>query len=97
MFVHGVTDNLRMDPVVLGGERAVSIAEVVTGVLEPYVGRVVADTCVRATALSVGKTADALCAEDLASIEANVRRLLMPIASSSTVDGLIATIEGQVS
>lgn len=70
-----------------------SIAEVVTEVLEPYVGRIVADTCVRATALSVGKTSDVLETSDLPSLETSVRKLLRPIAPGDTVDGLILQIE----
>ncbi len=68
------------------------IAEVTRGVLEPYVGHVVADTCVRATALSCGKTADTLDIADLEVLGNSVRRLLAPIAPSSTVDALIEKI-----
>jgi len=73
-----------------------SLGEVVRDVLEPYVGRVVADTCVRATALSLGKTSDSLGADDLPAVESNVRRLLSPIAPSSTVDALLGQIAGGV-
>lgn len=73
-----------------------SIAEVVTGVLEPYVGRVVADTCVRATALSGGKTSADFDRGDLPRIEESVKRLLGPIAPSSTIDALIEKIEREV-
>lgn len=72
------------------------IAGVVTEILEPYVGRVVADTCVRATALSMGKTADALETRDLPDLETNVRKLLLPIAPRDTVEGLIRQIERRV-
>ncbi len=69
-----------------------SVGEVVTGVLEPYVGRMVADTCVRATALSLGVPSDSLGAENLADVEQNVRRLLSPIAPGATVEALLERI-----
>lgn len=69
-----------------------SVSDVVKDVLEPYVGRTVADTCVRATALSLGKTSDALGPDDLAAVAASVRRLLSPIAPTATVDTLIGRI-----
>jgi hypothetical protein len=69
---------------------------VVVGVLEPYVGRTVADTCVRATALSIGRTSDSLGRDDLPAIESNVRRLLSPIAPTSTVDAIVSRISEEV-
>ena len=69
-----------------------NIIEVTVGVLEPFVGRTVADTCVRATALSCGKLTDELVAEDLPAVEASVRRLLGPIASSSAIDEIVQEI-----
>jgi len=74
-----------------------SIADVVMSILEPYVGRTVADTCVRATALSLGKTTDSLGRDDLPAVEDRVRRLLSPIAPTSTVDALVARISEGVS
>lgn len=71
-----------------------SVASHITETLEPYVGRTVADTCVRATALSIGKTADTLSADDLPKLEDNVRRLLMPIAPSATIDAVMQRIQG---
>lgn len=61
--------------------------------LEPYVGRTVADTCVRATALSIGKTSDDLGRDDLSAVESSVRRLLAPIAPQSVVDAVLSQIE----
>jgi hypothetical protein len=69
----------------------------VEGVLTPYVGSTVADTCVRATALSLGKTSDELGPEDLPALEENVRELLGPIAPAKKIDALIAEIRGGVS
>ena len=74
-----------------------NVTDVVGGVLTPYVGSTVADTCVRATALSLGKTSDALGPEDLPALEENVRKLLGPIAPAKKVDALIAEIRGGVS
>jgi len=65
----------------------------VRGALEPYVGAMVADTCVRATALSLGKMADELTAEDLPALESNIRRLLAPVAPTGVIDDVIATLQ----
>lgn len=73
-----------------------SFVESVVSVLEPYVGRMVADTCVRATALSIGKTSDALEAADFASLESNVRRLLGSVAPVATIDRILTEIERSV-
>lgn len=61
--------------------------------LEPYVGSVVADTCVRATAISLGKTTDSLDESDLPAIEASMRKLLAPIAPTATIDAMIAAFD----
>lgn len=71
-----------------------SVASHITETLEPYVGRMVADTCVRATALSMGKTADTLSEEDIPMLQENVRKLLRPIAPAATIDSVMATIRG---
>lgn len=65
----------------------------ITDVLTPYIGRAVADTCVRATALSIGKTSDELSKEDLPQLEENIRRTLAPVAPLATIEGIIAEIE----
>ncbi|HEY3317661.1 MAG TPA: hypothetical protein VGK50_04495 [Coriobacteriia bacterium] len=70
-----------------------SLASDATDILEPYIGRMVADTCVRATALSLGKSSDSLGPGDLPQLSANIRRLLSPIAPSATVEGIVAEIE----
>lgn len=71
-----------------------SLAESVVDILEPYVGRMVADTCVRATALSLGKSADELVTDDVSALETNVRRLLGPVAPHATIDNIVVMIEG---
>lgn len=70
-----------------------TLAQTISGILEPYVGPMVADTCVRATALSAGKTSDDLGSDDLPRLEENVRRLLRPIAPTMTIDALIGEIK----
>lgn len=70
-----------------------SLRAVVTEVLEAYTGRIVADTCVRASAIAMGKTADDLGADDLPALESNIRRILNPVAGRSTVDELLLRIE----
>ena len=73
-----------------------NLASAAIGALDPLVGAMAASTCVRATALSLGKTSDDLSAEDLPSLQANIRRLLGPVAPSSVIDQVIADIEGVV-
>lgn len=75
-----------------GGSRVGSLASAAIGALEPLVGAMAASTCVRATALSLGKTSDDLAAEDLPALEANFRRLLGPVAPSSVIDQVVAEI-----
>jgi len=70
--------------------------ETVVGALEPWIGSVAADTCVRATALAVGKDITEFGQSEVAALCANVRRLLSPVAPSSAVDGVIAQIEAGV-
>lgn len=72
------------------------MSDVVIEVLEPLVGKTVADTCVRATAISLGKTADDLDRGDLAALNASIERLLKPVAPLDTVQALIAEIGRRV-
>ena len=68
------------------------LAGAITTILIPYVGRAIADTCVRATALSLGKTSDQLERGDLPRLEENIRRQLSPVAPLATVDNIIRQI-----
>lgn len=70
-----------------------ALRERVIAALSPYVGEMVADTCVRGTALSIGKSSDELTEADMPALESNVRRLLGPVAPSGVIDGLLAQIE----
>jgi len=70
-----------------------TLRERVIAALTPYVGATVADTCVRGTALSIGKSADELNDSDLPALESNVRRLLSSVAPSTVIDDLLAQIE----
>jgi hypothetical protein len=65
--------------------------------LGPYVGPTVADTCVRATAISVGKTAADLGPADMPALEASVRRLLQPVAPQSVIDSILVALRSSVS
>lgn len=69
-----------------------SYAAGVTQILEPYIGGVNADTCVRGTALSLGKTSDELGRDDLSAIEARVRRALEPLVPGATLIRIIEQI-----
>lgn len=74
---------------------AVSLGSDAAEILEPFIGHTAADTCVRATALSLGKTYDTLSSEDVPALSSNVRRLLSPIAPAATVTAILAEIEGR--
>lgn len=69
-----------------------TVRDSMRGALEPYVGGMVADTCVRATALSLGKTADDLSSDDLPSVINSVRRLLAPVAAPAAIENVIASL-----
>ncbi|MDY0339986.1 MAG: hypothetical protein RBS17_02070 [Coriobacteriia bacterium] len=70
-----------------------TMRERVEAALGTYVGDTVADTCVRGTALSLGKSADDLTEADLPALESSIRRLLGPIAPSSVIDDLLTKIQ----
>jgi len=72
------------------------IRESVVAALEPWVGTMAADTCVRATALSAGKDIEEFGREDISTLLGNVRRLLAPIAPSAAVDNVVAQIEAGI-
>jgi ubiquinone biosynthesis protein UbiJ len=70
-----------------------SIHERAMHVLSPYVGETGAETCVRGTAITLGKTADELSAADLPHLAERIRHLLGPIAPTAVIEQLIADIE----
>lgn len=72
------------------------IATAAMSALEPLVGSMVASTCVRATALSLGKVADELDAADWPKLEESIRRLLGPIAPVATVSQIVSDIAKEV-
>lgn len=74
-----------------------SLASDTAEILEPYIGHTVADTCVRATALSVGKSFDTLSAEDVPALASNIRKLLGPVAPAATIDSIVSEIERKAS
>ena len=72
------------------------LAEVAIDVLEPYVGRMVAGTCIGATAISVGKTRDKLSADDMPELTRNIRKLLATVAPLATIEAIIADFESRI-
>lgn len=72
------------------------LGAVAMAALDPFVGSTAASTCVRATALSIGKTADDLTIADLPALEQNIRRLLGPVAPAAAISDIISTIEGRL-
>ncbi len=61
--------------------------------LAPLVGKTVACTCIRATAIKLGKTSDELGPADAAALSDNVRRLLAPIAPAAGIEALVARLQ----
>lgn len=78
------------------GARVGLLSDVCVAALEPYIGRVVADTVVRATALSLGKPMEDLDLADLPALTKNIRRVLEPVAARATVDDIVRDIEVRV-
>lgn len=69
-----------------------TIVDATRTALEPYVGPVVADTCIRATALQLGKMTDELSESDLPAIEASMRKLLAPVAPAAVIDTMVLNV-----
>jgi hypothetical protein len=67
-------------------------ASSVKEILEPYIGAMNADTCVRGTALSLGKMSDELGPEDLQQLEGSVRRVLGPMVPGATLARIVDQI-----
>lgn len=78
------------------GVAMAGIAERAVAVLAPYVGRVAADTCVRGTAVSIGKTFDTLTGTDIDALAHRVRLVLAPLLSPDTIERLLSEIRGGV-
>lgn len=72
------------------------ISEAVKSALEPYVGAMVADTCVRATALSLGKMSDELDESDMGALESRIRQLLGPVAPTAAIEDAVQTIRHSI-
>ncbi|MDA3937321.1 MAG: hypothetical protein PF636_10815 [Actinomycetota bacterium] len=59
------------------------------GLLEPYIGRSLAEICINGTAVSLGKTSEDLCRDDLPVLYERIRGILAPITSGTTIEGLL--------
>lgn len=70
-------------------------AEMVVEILEPFLGRVAADTCVRASALALGTTSDSLGAEHMPAVIDRIVRVLSPIAPRTTIDAVVGDIKAR--
>lgn len=53
-----------------------------------------ADTCVRGTALTIGKNFDTLAPEDLPALEERARRMLAPLLPTASVDRIVVELRG---
>lgn len=72
------------------------ISGTVKSALEPFVGPMVADTCVRATALSLGKMSDELDVDDMGALESRIRQLLGPVAPPAAIEDALADIRRSI-
>jgi hypothetical protein len=75
------------------GDEVDGIATTARSALEPFIGQTAADTCIRATALSLGKTADDLDGNDMPALIGHIRNLLKPVAPVATIDQIVSQIE----
>lgn len=68
------------------------IAGTVRGVLEPHVGRPLAETAVRTTAISLGKTSEELTADDLPALLQQTSYIMSGVATQACIDVAIKQI-----
>jgi len=68
------------------------LAARIVEILEPYVGRAAADTCVRGSALCAGKMFDTLGPEDVPLVSDSVRRMLDPVVPHATLTSILERI-----
>lgn len=68
------------------------LVELTNRVLVPIVGKHAAEACVRATALSAGKTTAQLTFDDLGFLESSIRQLLGPVAPAQMIDAILADV-----
>ncbi len=79
---------------ITGEEATTRIAERAVRVLSPYVGPTLADTFVRGTAVSLGKTFESLTVEDATALEARARRTLRSLLPPDAIERVITDIRG---
>ena len=69
------------------------LSVVAISALEPLLGPTVANTCVRASAMSIGKLASQLDESDLPMLEVSIRRVLGTIAPAAAIDAVLVQIK----
>ncbi|TLM77504.1 MAG: hypothetical protein FDZ70_05295 [Actinobacteria bacterium] len=70
-----------------------ALADATTQMLEPHVGAVIAQGCLRAVGQAAGKTPETIGPSDWPAVEATVRGFLRPVAPPGTIDSLIERIK----
>lgn len=70
------------------------IGQAVKDLLEPYLGPMVADTCVRGTAITLGKSFDTIDTTDVEAVAASVRRYLAGVATPAVINSVVDSLEG---
>ncbi len=61
-------------------------------VLEPYMGKMLAETCVRGTALTLGKSSDTLSRSDIPLLEPNIKKYLAGVAGQGSIEKILKEI-----
>lgn len=68
-------------------------ADSVKEILKPYLGPAMADMCVRATALSLGKSFDTLDGTDVPALRSSIQRYLAPVTSEGVLRSVLTEVE----
>lgn len=69
------------------------VADALKEIIEPHMGTVMSDTCIRAAAISIGKTYDDLMPQDIPRIKLKIRDSLRVLTAPQTVDTIMQEIE----
>ncbi len=70
-----------------------SVGNTVVDMLTPYLGATMADTCVRVTAIGLGKSLDTLEPQDIPHICDSIRQHLSGVATQDVIDDLVSELE----
>ena len=69
------------------------VADALKEIIEPHMGTVMSDTCIRAAALTIGKTYDSLKPGDLSLLKPRIRQSLLLVTSLNITDTVMTEID----